>query len=116
MRRERATIRIDAASRPAETVFRLTRSREFERVGHPNPEARLIVVGARASNGWNADAIPEGGAPTGQKPCATCAVPKNVRSECARRDRHVCDQYDSMAATRWLVKHHRDCLWPPWQF
>src|SRR5437762_13788056 len=43
MRDDRATIRIDAATRPAEPFFSLTRSREFQRVVARTPKARLTA-------------------------------------------------------------------------
>ena len=49
VRDDRATIRIDAAMRPAEAFFFLTRSREFQRVVARTPEARLRQG---RFNGW----------------------------------------------------------------
>jgi len=60
MRDDRATIRIDAATTPANVFFRLTLSREFERIVAPNPEARLTARSSTAGSHL-ADAIPEGG-------------------------------------------------------
>jgi len=60
MRNDRATIRIDAATGRADVFFRLTPSRGFERVGGPNPEARLTARSSTAGSRL-AGAIPEGG-------------------------------------------------------
>ena len=68
-RDERATIRIDAATRPADVFFRLTLSREFERVVGPNPEARLTARSSTAGSHL-ADAIPEGGPRYDTEKCA----------------------------------------------